>query len=389
MREYILYSILIYLPIGSLLGYFLYRYNFSKKNIYCYILAIWLLIMLFPISLVNLGVLLTMAGYLIVFSFLSYFLIKFSSDNMIDVKNKREDEIKNDEIDNNIEVSDQKKLKTICKEEDINLNTCPKEVNNNIYHIYSNGVDNDNTNENNVKNDAENDKDLNNLQDIINKEKFNISHYIEEVENAEHIEHIEDVENTENIEHIEDIEENKKDNDNLKTEDMKDINQLNESIPEAEENIEFMEHIEDIKEEHIESEENNNQKIESLLEIAFELKSKEKLLEASKQFYEAWKLTNELDLKYMLTWELIGIYQDQGLYDEVNAFLTEYLSLLPPDTSIYKELQHKRLFFEFTKQELEKVGMSKVPISDVPRLVRIRVAEQLHLQLEDSKEGSM
>ena len=76
MREYVLFVILIFIPIGLVLYYFLRREGLPKKDIGIVLLLALLIIFSFPICMVRLGIYLSMLIYLLIIGALVVYLMR-------------------------------------------------------------------------------------------------------------------------------------------------------------------------------------------------------------------------------------------------------------------------------------------------------------------------
>jgi len=75
MREYIIYVLLIFLPIGSIMAYFLRREGLGKKNMAIILTLSLLIIITFPITVVRLGILSSFLSYILLIVVITRYLL--------------------------------------------------------------------------------------------------------------------------------------------------------------------------------------------------------------------------------------------------------------------------------------------------------------------------
>jgi len=125
---------------------------------------------------------------------------------------------------------------------------------------------------------------------------------------------------------------------------------------------------------------NEDNKVFELLEKAFSCKERDNLQQAAGYFRQAWEITHESELKYILTMELLSIYKGLGWYGEAEDILERYIAFGEGTPEIREEINNQVCYIKLITQELERLGIGDIPLSRVPRLVRIRVAERMELQ---------
>lgn len=100
--------------------------------------------------------------------------------------------------------------------------------------------------------------------------------------------------------------------------------------------------------------------------------------EAARYFEEAWQTTSDSELRYMLTMELVEIYKDSGWYSEARAILNSFIALPGHKSDIINEINRQIDYISLLTAELERLGLSDLPISRVPRWVRLKVDGEMN-----------
>jgi len=116
----------------------------------------------------------------------------------------------------------------------------------------------------------------------------------------------------------------------------------------------------------------------SLIDYAFACRSAD-LAEAARCFEEAWHLTSDYELKYLLTVELAEIFKESGWYKKAASMLDSFIALPNHKSDIINEISRQFDYISLLAAELERLGISDLPVSRIPRWVRLKVdAETNH-----------
>jgi hypothetical protein len=119
--------------------------------------------------------------------------------------------------------------------------------------------------------------------------------------------------------------------------------------------------------------EDNTFEINTMIDIGFENKINGNIQEAVSSFETAFQLTDSPDLKYLLSQELVVNYEILGQYTSaINIMKNTIGSGLVPTAGL-NQAQKKLEYLQRMVEELERLGMGEVPVSEVPRLVKIKV----------------
>jgi hypothetical protein len=100
--------------------------------------------------------------------------------------------------------------------------------------------------------------------------------------------------------------------------------------------------------------------------------------QAARYFEEAWQTTSDSGLRYMLTLELVEIYKESGWYSEARAILNSFIALPGHKSDIINEINRQIDYISLLTAELERLGISDLPISRVPRWVRLKVDGEMN-----------
>lgn len=115
----------------------------------------------------------------------------------------------------------------------------------------------------------------------------------------------------------------------------------------------------------------------NLIDYAFACRSTN-LAEAARYFEEAWHLTSDYELKYLLTVELVEIYKDNGWYKKAVSMLDSFIALPDHKSDIINEISRQFDYISLLAAELKRLGISDLPVSRVPRWVRLKVNAEMN-----------
>ncbi|MGI5911919.1 MAG: hypothetical protein ACOX6E_04965 [Syntrophomonadaceae bacterium] len=119
------------------------------------------------------------------------------------------------------------------------------------------------------------------------------------------------------------------------------------------------------------------EQIKELIDMAFACR--ESNPEESAGYYqEAWRLTSDYDLKYLLTMELVEIYKENGCYNEIVRLLNTFITLPGSKPDILNQINRQLKYINLLVAELKRLGIGELPVSKIPRLVRLKVDEQIN-----------
>jgi len=120
----------------------------------------------------------------------------------------------------------------------------------------------------------------------------------------------------------------------------------------------------------------NEKQVINLIDSAFACRE-DNSQEAARYFEEAWEITADYNLKYLLTMELIAIYKDNGWYTRALSLLESFLSLPGDKSAIINEINRQIKYISLLIAELNRLGISGLPESKIPRLVRFNIDAEM------------
>ncbi len=120
-------------------------------------------------------------------------------------------------------------------------------------------------------------------------------------------------------------------------------------------------------------------RVNDLIDHGFGLKNEQRFMEALACFNEALDLTIDEDLYYLLLMEMVNIYKDKGMYAQAEELLFLSIGKGPMRTDIIYEIDRQLSYIRLLSVELDRLGLANTPISEVPRSVRMNVAEIVEL----------
>ncbi len=420
MEEYILYVILIFIPIGGAMAYLLHKDGLPRKYINIIVIVSLLIILSFPISMERLGGLASLMIYVLLVAIISWYILKGGGGlalfncrlaavefvkSIISVINKKpvdnkictiesteeileKEEIPEEKIDPGITPAEKKDEEQITvadetreliePEEKIaeaqittNVETAPgpdlaletmleeKETEEHMPAPEEIASSEDTT--------LQKDVDIQ-IEPLIQEtvEPILVEGDETEIEEVELIEEVEQVEKVEGVTQIEEIEE---------VDEIIEVHQGDESKEnEALEKLGLVD---------MSAEDNEDAKTESQVEImklidkGFACRDINRK-ETARCFEEAWQITFDYELKYLLTVELVEIYKECGWYSKAGVILNSFIALPGHKSDIINEINRKFDYISFMAAELKRLGISDLPISKVPRWVRLKVDEEMN-----------
>ena len=99
----------------------------------------------------------------------------------------------------------------------------------------------------------------------------------------------------------------------------------------------------------------------------FNLKEQGRFQEAAACFFVSWDRTRDEELKYLLTLELIELYKDTGQYSDALRIIERFLEMRGHKFDIINKIKRQKEFLSVLTQELSRLGLDGTPISSVPQ----------------------
>ncbi|WP_054695489.1 hypothetical protein [Syntrophomonas palmitatica] len=124
---------------------------------------------------------------------------------------------------------------------------------------------------------------------------------------------------------------------------------------------------------------NQSSDINSLIDQGFRYKSNGQELRAIDAFNEAWLTTHNLELKYLLTLELLDLYKETGNYSQAEMTMGLFIESGEIKSDIINEIHYQLEYIRLLAAELNRLGMNGLPYSKVPRWIRLEVEHVLSI----------
>lgn len=347
MREYILYAVLIFLPLGFLMAYFLYREGLNKRLIACLTTVVLVAVILFPICAAKVGT--TVSGIVYV-GMLVLFSWQMASNSSWGMTSKDPAAEGKPDATTETPVSDHKPA--LLPEPEQNDEPAAVEISSDVEAAPEPSC-------------AENDN---------NTAVTSIVEAPLECPQAEADANEQtDAPPLENIPLV--------DADVIAAGDPgEEGDELNtptgdNNILEPEKGEVARENpVADIELVEIEAEPNLNT-INNWLDAAFEHKTKENMEEAVSCFEAALQLTRDEELKYLLNQELSKNYEIMGNYSKAIQHLKDIMDNALAPVTRRNQAEERLMYLEKVVAELDRLGLGALPITQVPRLIKFRAGQ--------------
>ena len=117
----------------------------------------------------------------------------------------------------------------------------------------------------------------------------------------------------------------------------------------------------------------------NLVGLGFDYKLQGRILEAGEAFAKAYELAQGEGMRCLLGLERVYLYKEIGSYSKAKEILNELVAFTQVEPAIIKEINKQIVYIEVLIRELTRLRMGNMPASSVPRLVRLKVAEEIEL----------
>jgi|GEM_PF-5217481 len=346
MFEYVFYVTLVFLPIAGVITYLLRKDGVMMRDIAIIILVALAIIIFFPVSIERLGIEVSLGIYMFILLLMGIYVFKameksyFTASNGCTASFKGENLSVSDNLNNYAETVADKGTVPVAVAEDSNAN---------VKNVLSGNADSANRERGQepVPSEPTQAKE----PDLLNEEQ-DVSEQIELKTSANAEEHL-------NC----DVDAAGSDPGDIAT------NLQVEKPASGERKDSAAGKVSEVSDE--------SDVVIELLEQAFCYKKRDNLQEAADCFRQAWEITDEAELKYILTLELFNICKDLGWYGEAEDILKRYVASDKVSSEAREEINNKLFYIRLITRELEHLGIDNIPLSKVPRLVRLRVAEEM------------
>ena len=401
MREYILYVILAFCPIGACMLWLLQKEGLAKKNILLIILSSLLMIVFFPIIMHRLGAYVSFVAYLLLVVFIVFYLLRPEGEHYLQAESVARDIARFRTRDLIMEQEEKATSYTGARFQAASAEAVvdypgdseyrQEEIATAVFTEKTSGKDENMK----VQVFQQESREHPGVKEFSQDEdhKPSESHIYSMPENVDTLDDMAERDSEiEDMEAVTDYEENAdsipangiapEDLGATLTLDSVVISDIEEAIAEekAEEKAEEIAEFSIDKAEGVIDYGNINIAVNNLIDKGFYYKYENSFQEMIGCFQEALHKTNDYELKYLLTMELTNAYKDMGLYKEAEEILREFLGFGLERPDIIKEINDELIYLRLLIQELERLGIKNVPVSRLPRWVRVKVTEEMSLQ---------
>ncbi|HZK43769.1 MAG TPA: hypothetical protein VFC73_05705 [Syntrophomonadaceae bacterium] len=341
MKEYIFYVLLVFLPISIFMVKILYSNGLPKRNITYIILISLAIIVTFPITLERLGFLWAFMSYAIIIFLIIMYMLNSEDDIGLEANANKIETSKDTTIVNNFEANVLPHIKNI---EETNI-------------AYAGMM----------------------ITDYVDKEEDLVKsgqHLLNNNEEAELIKTLLIDEETIELELLQETT-------IIDEESPTDIN----IIVNAEEPMAVLEKVTVEEEEtsiELEILENKtksdlDQKLITYIDAAFQYKAAGNYESATDQFSLVWENSENYDLKYLVTLELVQIYKRKGFYSLAEELLTQFFDeVKDTNTHLALEIEKELKYIMLLKHEISRLGIEEIPFAQLPRWIKVKVEELLN-----------
>jgi len=115
------------------------------------------------------------------------------------------------------------------------------------------------------------------------------------------------------------------------------------------------------------------QEINALIEEAFVYKSQNHYSLAVQCLNKVLNLTNEAELKYMALKEQIYLLKQLGQYNEAIDLVQSFVNHSWPEADIMNDIQNELEYLVRLKNELDYLKIGNLPIAQVPRWIKLKL----------------
>lgn len=381
MWEYFIYVFLVFIPIAAVMFYILKKNNLSLPNILAIIVLSFIIIITFPVSVTKIGTLATIALYCIILAGLSLYLLQSDADysleaepadkNVLDMRFNPVQESGS----NSIKIGDTVLVSDIACKYDSEAGKDMaqadgeaegKEWEEEIKAGKSEKVDDIEKFKENIG--AEIDK-----QEILSAANL-LPEMMEENEEIKMLPQDNFLDSEESLDEIAAfiLDAAEKEQAMIMEDEAEKGQDVEKSEMKQEDDIRIHEENHGFKTDNAEDEE-----IINILDRGFAAKMVSDFQAAFEYFYAAWNLTRDVELKYMLTAELAELSKILGWYSQGEEILVKFIDETFLSNEMKKEAERMLMSIQLIEQEIQRLNLKEVPFSKLPRLVKVKVEEEM------------
>lgn len=119
--------------------------------------------------------------------------------------------------------------------------------------------------------------------------------------------------------------------------------------------------------------------LSSNLDMAFQYKNEGNYIKSIEYFMNIWENRKDYDLKYLVTIEIVQQYKLLGMYSEAQALLTSFFEETQGlNHNMARGLKEELILITLILEEISRLKLGEVPMENLPRLVKVKIAEVLN-----------
>ncbi|MDD3853637.1 MAG: hypothetical protein PHD40_08295 [Syntrophomonadaceae bacterium] len=403
MQEYVLYIIFIFIPIGLIMTYLLHKDGYETRDIIIVNVVSFLMIVLFPISMSRLGTVTSIIVYIMALAVMAVFImypwlmqvvqlrqpLGANAGNFEEVTGSNNEVTsssinQNDEPAREVQPTEEKEVSFDLEERISSVNIDTDQLTDLNVHSED---DRQGWLEANITNEETAVAVVADIEEVADVEKVTDEKVQDIVIEPETRDDLPDTEvNSGEVTGYkveqENIESNTDDEESLnKKPDIIESDKAVDKTPVEDEKIgnEFRPLPEKLVD-PVESDE-----VLNLVGRGFDYKLQGRILEAGEAFARAYELAQGEGMRCLLGLERVYIYKEIGAFSKAKEILNQLVGFTQVEPAIIREINKQIVYIEVLIRELTRLRMGNMPASSVPRLVRLKVAEEIEL-LESGRE---
>ncbi len=115
------------------------------------------------------------------------------------------------------------------------------------------------------------------------------------------------------------------------------------------------------------------------LDTAFQYKDEGNYAKSIEYFLNIWQTSKDYDLKYLIAIEIVQQYKLLGMYSEAQTLLTSFLEEVQGlNNNMVTGIEQELTLINLLLEEISRLKLKEVPLENLPRWVKVKVAEMLN-----------
>ncbi|SHG80778.1 hypothetical protein SAMN02745221_01018 [Thermosyntropha lipolytica DSM 11003] len=369
MREYLLYTSLVFLPIAAVIFYILKSYRLSYSAIWAILVLTFVIIITFPFSIIKIGSIFTLVVYIIVLGGITLYLLQYDAEYSLETDKNRKEKIEIygcEIVESQFPEPGKIQMLLAGKNEFSGAEIGSEKPE---FEALKNEVER--VNDDNVMGIDE-ERKVEEEYAIVENEKICV--YEETKEAAMIAEPTKQI----NGDTTWFSEEKGTEAGYCEREIASEKDRGGEKEIEKEDEKTGITDAESEESGYIEKEKDMvYSQVVRFLDLAFKAKMNEDFEEAFVYFRKAWELTGDIDLKYMLTLEMADISIILGWYSQGEEIIVKCMNEYVLNETMRRELARKLAFIQLIRREIRYLKLEEVPFARLPRLLKVKVEDEL------------